>query len=80
MKQLLLYTKDADLSEDDLKLIKGAGFIPIAVKNFDAVKTMGVSADISECAILAIHRADDKTGPKGLFGRLLAERLSGEFK
>lgn len=82
MAQLFLYREGAALAPEDLAALREAGLVPIKVADFDDVRIVdpimaaGSAGAVWSAAVQAIHQANDKQGPKTLFGTLLAERLA----
>jgi hypothetical protein len=81
MAQVFLYREGAKITPADLSALRDAGFIPVKVAKFDDVRVIdpfvaGNRPAVWQAAVEAIARANDKEGPKTLFGRLLAEKLA----
>ncbi len=83
MAQVFLYRDTAKLNAEDLKALRDAGLIPVKVAKFEDVRLLdpllasGSGSAVFASAVEAIAKANDKEGPKSLFGRLLAEKLAG---
>lgn len=81
-KQILLYLKSAALTNADLEALRAADILPIRVSKFDDVRlvdpmSFGDKSAVWMAAMEAISKANDREGPRTLFGRLLAEKLAG---
>lgn len=80
-KQIVLYKSGSGILNDDLKALREAGFIPIRVKNLADVKVLDPLSESTDRGILltaamtAIAKANKDTGPRTMFGQLLAEKL-----
>lgn len=80
-KQILLYKSPTNLTDADLAALREAGIIALQVESFDDVKvidpyTADTRNDVWLSAMEAIAQANSNEGPRTIFGRLLAERLS----
>lgn len=81
-KQILLYLSSAGMTDADLKALRDADIVPIRVNNFSDVRIVdpmsgGERSAVWMAAMEAISKASGKEGPRTMFGRLLAEKLSG---
>lgn len=81
MAQIFMYREGTKLTAADLKALREAGFVPIKVANFDDVRLIdpfvaGERSAVWMAAVEAIAKSDGTEGPKTMFGRLLAEKLS----
>jgi len=82
MKNIFLYKRDSELSEDDLNALREDGFIPIGVASFDDVKIVDVTAagntnDVYGAMVEAFNnKSNHGESTRALFGHNLAKRLS----
>lgn len=77
-----MYLKSAGLTSVDRNALTEAGFVPIRVNKLEDVKVLdpmefGDKGIVWLSAMEAIAKSNNlKEGPKTMFGRLLAEKLS----
>lgn len=81
---IFLYTKDASLGEEERKLVIAAGYIPVEVASFDAVKILPPPLPkaqldmISNAALIVISKSSDNI--RALFASYLCGALLGDKK